>query len=236
MVTLLSVLIQVFYLMKNRKLVIYGNGDLGALMSHYFKTDSYYEVVAFSADKKYITEPEIKGIPVVPFEEVQEKYPSSDHDMFVAMGYTCMRAREKMYIRAKEAGYTLASYISSKAIVDTTNVLGDNNAILQGAVLEPFSIIGSNNVVYTNAVICHHAVVGSHNFLAAQVLIGGCSTVGDLCFFGFKATVLQKLQVADETLVGAHSLLRTNTDPCTLYIGCPATEAGEHSEQGVCVL
>ncbi len=76
--------------MKNKKVVIIGNTSNARLAKYYFTIDSDYEVAAFSVDKKYITDAEFEGLPVIDFDELNLRYPSREFETFVAVGYTDM--------------------------------------------------------------------------------------------------------------------------------------------------
>src|SRR5436309_151954 len=69
-----------------RKLVIFGAGAFADLAHYYFSHDSDYAVVAFTVDAAYLSESSFKGLPLVPFEDVQRHFPPGDHDLFVAVG------------------------------------------------------------------------------------------------------------------------------------------------------
>lgn len=215
------------------KLVIYGNSDFAELMYYYFSTDSKYEVVAFCADKEYITTNDFLGKPLVAFEDIGSTYPPEEHKMFVAIGYRSMRIRKSIYEKTKLKGYLHANYISSSSCMDASNKVGENNAILHNVVLEPYAVLGNNNVINTNTVICHHAVISDHCFIAANSLIGGFSQVKDNCFIGFSSTTLQKLILDEETLIAAGSLMNVNSKKYTMYAGTPAKAISTHEETGI---
>ncbi len=215
------------------KLIIYGLGDFAGLVKHYFSTDSDYEVVAYCADRDYVKQETEGGLPVIAFDEVAAKYPAEDFEMFVAVGYSDMRARERMFTRAAIAAYRLANFVHSTASVDPSAKLGVNTLILPGSVVEPFAEIGNNNIIWSSVVISHNATVGEHCFLASKSLVGGYSEIGANSFLGFGATVLQKLCVGRETLVGAHSLVTADTQPHSKMIGAPARSVASHADTGI---
>ena len=101
------------------------------------------------------------------------------------------------------------------------------------AVVEPFCTLGDNNILWSGSTVCHGTRMGSHNFLAAGVVVGGECRIGDRCFFGFSSTVREKVSVADETLLGAQSLLLQDTAPFGAYLGVPARRRGEHEAEGL---
>ena len=84
--------------------------------------------------------------------------------------------------------------------------------------------------------ICHHSSIERDCFIAAKSIIGGFSVIQESSFIGFNATVLQKLTVAKETLVGANSLVASNTEQSAMYLGLPAKKVSEHHTSGIEIL
>src|SRR5215210_3309356 len=100
------------------KLVIVGAGELAAIAYEYFSADSPYVVAAFTVERTYLTTDEYLGLPVVPFEELQERFDPSECKVFVAVTYTQLnRVRARLYGEAKRKGFSFASYVSSRAFV-----------------------------------------------------------------------------------------------------------------------
>jgi UDP-N-acetylbacillosamine N-acetyltransferase len=215
------------------KIVIYGIGDFAKQMHYYFNNDSPFDVVAFAADKQYISESELDGKPIVAFEDVQKTYPPHSYQMFVAVGYASMRQKRIMYEKAKHLGYTFVNYISTSANIDKQCEIGNNNAILQNAQIEPFVKIGNNNIIWSSVNICHDAIIHNHCFLACQSLIGGFTTIGDNCFVGFNATIIQRIHLETETAVGAKSLVLNHSKPFSKLIGSPAICKSTHKDTGI---
>ena len=52
-----------------KKTIIFGTGDLAKLIQKYLTRDSTHEVVAFTCHQEFITEKNIDGLPVIPFEK-----------------------------------------------------------------------------------------------------------------------------------------------------------------------
>lgn len=210
--------------------IIYGNGDFAKQMYCYFESDCSIQVVAFCADKKYIHEKEIYGIKVYDFETIEKEFEVERFKMFVAIGYGNMRAREHMFYKAKIKGYDLISYVSSKAIMSPNISLGENNAILHGVIIEPNVEIGNNNIIWSSTTICHDVKIGHHNFIAAGTVIGGFSKIENLCFIGFNSTIIQNINILNESLIGAKSLQLSNTVTCSKWVGTPSKLVGHHQE------
>ncbi len=217
-----------------KEIVIYGAGSFAKMMRLYLDRVEGQRVVAFSVDQEFMGEEgSFDGLPVVAFEDVQRLYPTDRFLMFVAVGYSTMRARKLMYDKARLKGYRFISYVDSSAIIDETVSIGNNNVILMGSILEAFSSLGDNNIIWASVIISHDVKVGSHCFFASQSLIGGNCYIGDNCFFGFNSTCIQDVNVGNESLVGAKSLVLSNTAEFSQNIGIPAKQVSSHRDTGI---
>jgi sugar O-acyltransferase (sialic acid O-acetyltransferase NeuD family) len=207
-----------------KPLVIFGSGDIAQLAHYYFSTDSNYEVVAFTVDATYIKESEFCGVPVVPFEDVAEKYPPESYDFFVALSYSKLNAiRKDKFLAAKEKGYKLVSFISTRATVLNEGKIGENCFIFEDNTIQPFVTIGNNVTLWSGNHIGHHSVIHDHTFIASHVVVSGGVEVGEQCFVGVNATLRDHIKIGDRCVVGAGALLLADADPEGVYIGA-ATE------------
>ena len=207
-----------------KPLVIFGSGDIAQLAHHYFRTDSNYEVVAFTVDANYIKEAEFCGLPVVEFEDVAKSYPPDAYDFFVAVGYSKLNAvRKEKFNAAKLMGYKLASFISSRATILNEGAIGDNCFIFEDNTIQPFVTIGNNVTLWSGNHIGHHSVIRDHTFIASHVVISGGVEIGEQCFVGVNATLRDHIKIGDRCVVGAGALLLADAAPEGVYIGA-ATE------------
>ena len=102
----------------SKPLVIFGAGNIAELAYFYFSRHTNYKIAAFVVDAGYLPAAEFCGLPVAPFEEVQQRFPASTHDLFIAVSYSHLNAlRREKYLAARAMGYRMASYISPLATV-----------------------------------------------------------------------------------------------------------------------
>src|SRR5262245_36691509 len=114
------------------KLVIFGAGDIARLAHHYFSTDSRHEVVAFAVDASHRKAKEFRGRQLMDAEELTRRYPPGEFRMFCALSYAKMNTvRESKVAMARQMGYELVSYISSRSSWLTDAPAGDNCFILE---------------------------------------------------------------------------------------------------------
>ena len=144
------------------KVIVFGTADFAQLAHFYLTNDSEHQVVAFTVHKKYLSQSELFGLPVIAFEDIEAHFPSQDHAMFAPLSPAKMNTlREEVYSQAKAKGYTLISYISSKATYYGTPV-GDNCFIFENNVIQPFTAIGNNVIMWSGNHFGHHSTIGDH--------------------------------------------------------------------------
>ena len=212
-----------------KPLVIFGSGDIAQLAHYYFSTDSNYEVVAFTVDVSYIKQSDFCGLPVVAFEDVAKNYPPDSYDFFVALSYSKLNAvRKEKFLAAKEMGYNLVSFISSRATVLNEGRIGENCFIFEDNTIQPFVTIGNNVTLWSGNHIGHHSVIHDHTFIASHVVVSGGVEIGEQCFVGVNATLRDHIKIGDRCVVGAGALLLADAPPEGVYIGT-ATERSKVS-------
>ncbi len=186
-----------------KKLIIFGSAEIALLAKFYFDNDSEFQVVAFTVDDGYIENDTLEGLPLLPFSECLEKYSPSEFFMHVALSYTKLnKLREQKYHQAKDAGYSLVSYVSSKATFWNDLVYGDNCFILENQNLQPFVRLGNNVMLWAGNHIGHGTIISDHAYLASHVVLSGNCTIGSRCFFGVNSTVKDFIKIGDDVFVG----------------------------------
>jgi hypothetical protein len=90
-----------------RKVIIFGTGNFAEIIYIYLKQSSEFEVVAFTVNEWALKDHNniFCSLPVVPFESVQDIYPCTKFDMFIAIGYTNMNKKRQRYLmKPKQKG------------------------------------------------------------------------------------------------------------------------------------
>lgn len=201
------------------KLIIFGTGDIAQIADYYFKTDSSYEVVAFTVNQEFIKETTFCGKPVISWETIQDKYPPGEVKLFIATSYAKMnKVREAKYFEAKKIGYELVSYISSKCTYLAQEQPGDNCFIFEDNTIQPFVKIGSNVTLWSGNHIGHHSVIEDHNFISSHVVVSGHCHIEPNCFVGVNSSLAHKVRLGRETLVGAGAVISKNTEAGSVYV------------------
>jgi sugar O-acyltransferase (sialic acid O-acetyltransferase NeuD family) len=200
------------------KAVIFGTSAGAKSNYFYLAHDSPYQVVAFTVDRSYIKEETLSGLPVVPFEDIESAYPPDGHKMLVAvLASRVNKTRAEKYCQAKAKGYTLISYISSKAITWPDLIVGDNCSIGAGSMCGPSVKIGNDVMINPGACLGHDVVIKDHCFIASRTVILGAATVEPYCVLGANSTILDGVTVARECVIGAGAVIHENTKERGVY-------------------
>ena len=207
-----------------KPLVVFGSGDVAQLAHFYCSTESEYEVVAFTVDYAHLTNTTFCGLPVIAFEEISKEYGPDQYELFIAIGYSKLNAiRKEKYLAAKEMGYRLASFISSRATVLNDGRIGENCFIFEDNTIQPFVTIGNNVTLWSGNHIGHHSTIKDHCFITSHVVISGGVEVGEQCFIGVNAALRDHIQIGERCVIGAGALLLADAEPEGVYLGA-ATE------------
>lgn len=205
--------------MKSKKLIIFGTGDIAQIANYYFEIDSEYEVLAFTVDKEYCKGDSFENKPLTSFEEITEKYGVDDYYIFIALSYSNMnQLRESKFKEAKQKGYKIASYISSKCTYLSQFQPGENAFIFEDNTIQPFVKIGDNVTLWSGNHVGHHSIIESHNFVSSHVVISGHCTIKSYCFLGVNATLAHKVTLAEGTLLGAGVVISKDTEENGVYV------------------
>lgn len=206
-----------------KDIFIVGIGEIAEMAQEYFMGDSPYNVVAFSAEQKYIKSTSLLGLPVVAFEEIEGDFPPERYQAFVAVGYDKLnRGRKKLCAACKEKGFSLVSYISSRAFIGSNVAVGENCFILEHNVLQRNVKIGDNITLWSGNHIGHRSIIHDNCFLSSHIAISGYCNIGENTFMGINCCTADHVTVAKDCLIAAGAVVLADTQAGKVYRGNPA--------------
>lgn len=189
-------------------IVVFGTGQIAEVADFYFSSDSEHRVVGFTVDGAFIREDRFLGRPVVPFETVVEAFPPARFSFFAALSYAKINAlRAEKVAGAKRLGYSLVSYLSSRATVFRGFEVKENCFILEDNTIQPFARVGANVTLWSGNHIGHHAVIEDDVFMASHVVVSGGVRIGQGSFIGVNATLRDQVTIGQKCVLGAGALV-----------------------------
>ena len=196
------------------KLILVGDRVFAEIAHEYFTADSDHEVVAFSVESEYLRGESFRGLPMVPFESLEESYDPAEHSVHVAVTYLQFnRVRARLAAEAKQKGFALASYVSSRAFVWQNVEIGEHCFIFEDNTVQPFVRIGQNAILWSGNHVGHHSRIGDNCFISSHVVISGGVTVGDNTFLGVNSTLVNDIEVGRDCWIGPAVTVTRDVEP-----------------------
>ena len=189
-------------------IVVFGAGDIAELADFYFTHDSDFEVAAFTVDGAYRSAERFRDRPLVAFEEVAQNFPPDRFGFFVAVSYAKLNGvRIEKVAAARQKGYRLVSYLSSRATAFPGFQLGENCFILEDNTIQPFARVGANVTLWSGNHIGHHSEIADDVFMASHVVVSGGVRIGRASFVGVNVTIRDHVTIGERCVLGAGALV-----------------------------
>ena len=174
-------------------------------------------------DRDYLKTDTFLDRPTVAFEEVTDRYPPAEFDLFVSLSYSKVNARRKQKCQeALAKGYDLPSYVSSRATTFSTLQHGPNCFILEDNTIQPFARIGKGVTMWSGNHIGHHSSIGDYVFVTSHVVVSGAVQIGEQTFLGVNSTINNSVKVGRECVIGSGSLVPRDLADFSVVAAAPA--------------
>ena len=191
-----------------RKIVIFGKSGIAQVVYACLETDPTRQVVAFTVDRRYVSEERCEGLPLVPFDEIESRYPPSGHGLLVAVGQGDRnRLRARVFDAALAKGYSIESYVDPSVRMYPSNRIGRGCLIFDGVSLQPHAQVGDDVVIRPMTYVGHHSVLEAHCFVAPHAAILGCCRIGEFGFIGAHATISSRVSLGPHCVVSAGAVV-----------------------------
>lgn len=215
-----------------KPVVIFGNGEMAEVVAFYFENDLGRTVSFFVVDDAFATESAFYGRPLLSWSEVHKHASSTDHEVFVAIGYAKMNeTRARICHMIEDAGFSLTSLVSSRAIVPANFQIGKNSMILENNTVQPFSTIGHNTFLWSGNHVGHHVRIGSNAFISSHCVISGGVSIGDNSFLGVNSTVGDHVTIGEKVIVGAGAIVLNDLPRGSVVVANQSRIASLKSDQ-----
>jgi sugar O-acyltransferase (sialic acid O-acetyltransferase NeuD family) len=137
------------------------------------------------------------------FDSVKETYSAEKYYIVIAIGYSNLQSRWKVYNTIVEAGYEVISLIHPRAYVHKSSYIGNGTIITAGTIIDYNAHIGEATFIWPGVIVNHDTRIGSNCFLSPQVNICGFVIIGDHCFLGASSVVVNGNNIKDNSFIKA---------------------------------
>lgn len=172
----------------------------------------------------------VYGAPCLTLKAAAEKY----HEKLtavIAIGEPA--TREKIYLKLKDMGISLATLIHPGVYIDETTKVGEGCVICEGVTITSAVTIDDNVYIHPHAVIGHDIHVGKHSMIGSNSEIGGDNKLGERVYMGFMSGTKEGLTIGSDVIISAGAIVFRNIEPNYIVVGNPARPMKKNDGQGV---
>ena len=175
-----------------------------------------YDTTTFADLCEYMKEEDVELVRVDPEQPLSKDY------QYINLVTQDFELRKQINQQLNE--HTRFSYIHPSTVV------GKNTSIGQGVFVYPMCAIYSNSTIDNDVLIHGHGFVAhgvrikQGTIFAPRVSVSGSTTVGEYCFVGIGATLIDKVKVCNRAYIGAGAVVVDDIILAGTYIGVPAKQ------------
>lgn len=215
---------------KGESVVIVGTGETAAVVLEYLSDDTPHRVVAFSAEREYITADSYYDLPLVPFEDLAAAYPASENHVFIAVSFTRLnQSRRRLYHAVKAAGFACVSYVSSRASVAPDVAIGENVMVQENVTLQHGARVGENTFLGSGTSVGYRSVIGPDCYTGPNATVGDSCSVGGGSFLGAASYLADGCLAGENCVLGAGAVVTKGALSRHVYLGNPARPVARDS-------
>ena len=153
-------------------------------------------------------------------DDMEAFYANGLRNAFVSIGYMGRSdARNRIYWRLKQAGFSLPVIQDPSAIVSGNAEIGEGTFIGKNVVVNADAYVGKMCILNTGAVIEHESRIGEFSHIAVGAVVCGQVDVGYGTFIGAGTTVIQGIKIGSQSVIGAGTVVVKNIPDKTMVYG-----------------
>jgi sugar O-acyltransferase (sialic acid O-acetyltransferase NeuD family) len=130
--------------------------------------------------------------------------------------------REKLFHRLVDNNVGLAILIDPTAIVSPTAKIGTGTIVCEYSTVHANVELGRNTLIQPFCNIGHDIKVGDHTVLSTFFAPGGHTTFGTRVYAGMHSSVLEKLVIGDDAVIGMGAVVFRDVPAGATVVGNPA--------------
>ncbi len=205
-----------------KHIVLFGAGGHGRVVrdivdqQHEFDLESC--IVAVYDD--YVLEKMMDGtLPILHSEEAFRAFVEKNGMVYGLIGIWDNKTRERLS-REYPIRYTVGIHPSS-IIADDVKI-GEGTVVMAGAIINPGARIGRHCIINTGAIVEHDCIISDYVHVSPGVRLAGDVKVGRMSLIGIGSSVLPKITIGQNVVVGAGAVVIRDIEDDITVVGVPA--------------
>ncbi|WP_457592962.1 acetyltransferase [Hydrogenimonas sp.] len=153
------------------------------------------------------------------FESYIKKYGTSSP---VALGIGDNRVRESLYRKLKAYGCEVATLVHPDSTVSKSVLLQEGTVVMAGVIVNTDAAIGKGVILNSGCIVEHDCNIADFVHISPNVSLGGAVKVGRLSHLGIGCCSIQGIEIGEECIVGAGSVVIEPIKNGVTAVGNPA--------------
>ncbi|MBS1541764.1 MAG: acetyltransferase [Bacteroidetes bacterium] len=205
-----------------KDIVIYGAGGFGKetalLLKQINAAKPSWHVIGF-ADDGIAAGEKVAGLSVLGGLSFLQNFHT---EIAVVIAIAEPSIRHTIYQQLQLPRLSFPSIIHPGVFVDEETTVGEGSIICAGVQMTNHIKLGRFSLVNLLCTLGHDCQIGDFSSLMPSVNISGCVTIGQRCFVGVGASVLQGLTIGHDCRIGAGAVVTKSFSDNKKIIGMPA--------------
>ena len=200
-----------------KDLLIIGAGNVGGFLA--LNQDLFQEsfrVIGFLDDDPDKIGMEFWSIPVVGTLADVNNF----NGVSIAIGISKPLVKKEVLDRIGNS-YDFPSFVSKNAWISEKDKIGKGAIIYPNVSINHETQVDDFAVINMNCAIGHDSRIGKCASLAPGVNLGGFTKIGAYADMGIGSSTIQQIEVGEGAIIGGQSMLVSNADSYSTYIGVP---------------
>ena len=144
------------------------------------------------------------------------------HAGIVALGDNYLREKVVLEIEEQIEDFDFINVIAKNTSISKTAQIGVGNVFMPGVIVNSEARIGNHCIINTNSSLEHNSVMEDYSSLSAGVTTGGYFSLGRYSAIALGVTVLDRISIGENVVVGSGSLVTKDVEDNVLIYGSPA--------------
>ena len=140
----------------------------------------------------------------------------------IAIGDNFIRSKVATLVREMCPDLPFVRAIHPTASIATEVSMGEGTVVMAGVAINPCTAVGRFCILNTRSSLDHDSVMDEFSSLAPGATTGGNCRIGKYSAISIGAVLIHGVEIGDDSVVGAASLVTTSIESCVVAYGTPA--------------
>lgn len=142
--------------------------------------------------------------------------------IIIAIGDNFARSKVAAHIKNICPEISFIKTIHPSALIASDVEIGLGTIIAAGSIIGPCCKIGDHCILNTNSSLDHDSAMDDFSSIAPKVATGGNCNIGAYSAIGIGTTLIHKINIGKNSVIGAASLVITDIESFVVAYGIPA--------------